>query len=128
MHELSVCQALVEQLVELARQHGAARVERAELRVGPLSGLEPPLLEAAYPVAAAGTVAEAAVIAITRSPVVVRCRECGLEGEAPANRLACPRCASVRTTLVSGDELLLARVELSGIPEESVCERAATHV
>jgi hydrogenase nickel incorporation protein HypA/HybF len=114
MHELSVCQALVDQVLALARQHQAARVDRILLRLGPLSGIEAALLESAYPLAAAGTVAEGAEIEIEPSPVRVRCRTCGQEGEAQPNRLVCAACGDYHTELVSGDELLLARVELSG--------------
>jgi hydrogenase nickel incorporation protein HypA/HybF len=119
MHELSVCQALVEQLVGLAREHGASRVERVELRVGPLAGIEPALLETAYPIAAAGTPAEGAVLELTLTTALVRCRACGFEGEAAPNRLVCARCGDFRTDLASGDELLLARVELSGLAAET---------
>jgi hydrogenase nickel incorporation protein HypA/HybF len=113
MHELSVCQALIDQVVELAREHRANRVERIVLSVGPLSGVEPALLMTAYPIAAAGTVAEDAALELIQSAVRVRCRSCGDEAEVPANRLSCPACGDYRTELVSGDELLLIRVELT---------------
>ena len=70
MHELSVCLALLDQVQSIAREHAATGVERILLQVGPLSGIEPPLLKNAYPLAAAGTVAEGmrnSQSAITRS-------------------------------------------------------------
>ncbi len=113
MHELSVCQALIEQVVGIARAHNATAVERVLLRIGPLSGVEPALLMTAYPIAAAGTPAEGAVLEIEQAAVTVRCRACGHEGEVPANRLLCPACGDYHTEMLSGDELLLARVELT---------------
>jgi hydrogenase nickel incorporation protein HypA/HybF len=111
MHELAICQALLAQVEEIARKH-AARVMRVRLSIGPLSGVEPGLLERAYPLACAGTVAEGSELAIEAAPVRVRCRDCGAESVAQLNRLLCGECGGWCTDLVSGDELLLLRVEL----------------
>lgn len=113
MHELSICQALLDQVEHIARDHGATRVERILLRVGPLSGVEPALLLNAYPLAAAGTVAESAELVIEPAPVRVRCNDCGAETEAAPNRLLCGLCGGWKTRLISGDELLLANLELT---------------
>jgi len=115
MHEYSLCVALLGQVEAIARQHGARRVERIELRVGPLSGAEPLLLRHAWPLVAAGTIASEAMLEIESVPVIVACTCCGVETEATPNRLLCGRCGDCRTRLVSGDELMLARLELAGI-------------
>jgi len=112
MHELSVCLALIDQVESIAQAHGATEVERILLRVGPLSGVEPPLLKSAYPLAAAGTVAERATLDIETMPVRVQCTECGEETTVEPNRLICGKCGGFRTRLVSGEEMLLASVEL----------------
>jgi len=49
MHELSICLALMQQVERIAREHEAASVDRIVLQVGPLSGVEAPLLERAWP-------------------------------------------------------------------------------
>ena len=79
MHELSVCQALIGQVEKVARENDAQRVIAITIAVGPLSGVEARLLEHAYPVAAAGTLAEHATLTIEAVPVRVRCRSCGAE-------------------------------------------------
>jgi hydrogenase nickel incorporation protein HypA/HybF len=116
MHELSICQALLDQVERIAQEHGASRVERILLKVGPLSGVEPALLQHAYPLAAAGTIAEDATLVIEPAPVRVRCNDCGAESDAAPNRLLCGVCGGWRTRLISGDEMLLANLELS-IPD-----------
>ena len=113
MHELSVCNALLEQVENIAREHQAVRVDQIVLRIGPLSGIEPPLLERAYTLASAGTVAEDARLVIESMPVRVRCSQCGAESEVEPNRLLCAACGDFRTNLISGDEMLLASLELS---------------
>ena len=115
---MAVCQALIDQLETLAADRGAARVTRVLLRIGPLSGVEPALLENAFGLARADTVAERAKLQIERLPVRVSCRSCGHTSEAAPNRLLCGYCGDYRTRLVSGDELQLASAELE-IPDKA---------
>lgn len=112
MHELSVCQGLLTQVEAIALQHQARGVASITLHVGPLSGVEPDLLQHAFPVARAGTIAAAANLVIERLPIRVRCEQCGAETDAVANRLLCGACGDWHTQLISGDELILASVEL----------------
>jgi len=58
MHELSVCQGLVKQLNQIAIEHHTTCIEKIYLQVGPLAGVEPTLLQAAFPIASTGTLAE----------------------------------------------------------------------
>ncbi len=120
MHEYSLCIALLGQVERIAAEHRARRVARIELRLGPLSGVEAPLLARAWPLAAAGSLAEGAELVIETAPVRVACTACGAETEAAPNRLVCGACGDWRTRLVSGDELLLAHLELSDIEEDAV--------
>jgi len=117
MHELSVCQAVLRQVAEVATRHHAREVSRIVLQIGPLAGVEPQLLRDAFPIASAGTVAAGAELLIESLPLRVRCDKCGAESAAQPNRLLCAACGDWHTQLVSGDEMLLARVEL--IPEEN---------
>lgn len=117
MHELSVCMALLDQVHSIAQDHGAIEVERILLQVGPLSGVEPSLLESAYPLAAAGTIAEFAVLDIELTEVIVRCIACGVETQVEANRLICGCCGGFRTRVIRGEEMLLAKLELM-IPDK----------
>jgi hydrogenase nickel incorporation protein HypA/HybF len=112
MHELSVCLALTRTVAGIAREHGAERVERIRLLVGPLSGIETPLLQHAFPLAAAGTPAAGARLEIRAAPVVVACTVCGTETECAPNRLLCGGCGDFRTRVVSGEEMLLESVDL----------------
>ncbi len=112
MHELSVAQALVEQLENIVRERKADAATSFRIRIGPLSGVVPDLLASAFPLAAAGSVAEHAVMDFVEAPVRVRCQTCGAESEAAMNRLLCGACGDWHTQLVSGDELILESVEL----------------
>jgi len=112
MHELSVCLALLQQLEKIASERNAVTVDKVYLQIGPLSGIEPALLMNAYPLAAAGTVAADAELIIASSDVVVSCTKCGAESPAKANRLLCSACGDFRTQIISGDEMILQRMEM----------------
>lgn len=115
MHELSVCISLLEQVEHIARERDAGSVAKIVLKIGPLSGVEPELLRQAYPLAAAGTLAEDAELVIEAATIVVRCSQCGAESDALPNRLLCERCGDFRTNIVSGDDMILERIELERI-------------
>jgi hydrogenase nickel incorporation protein HypA/HybF len=112
MHELSVCLALMAQVDRIADEHRAKRVEKIVLQIGPLSGVEPALLKNAFPLAAAGTVAEDAQLVIELSTIRVACSQCGADSDALPNRLLCGQCGDFRTRLISGEEMTLVRLEL----------------
>jgi hydrogenase nickel incorporation protein HypA/HybF len=126
MHELSICRAMLEQVLGVARAHGAT-VQTVVLRVGPLSGTEPALLVHAYPIAAAGTAAAGSDLVIEMADVRVRCRQCGAETAATVNHLVCGDCGDWHTDLAGGDELLLLRVDL-GQPIRPIGQEAGAHV
>ena len=112
MHELSVCQALISQVEGIARQHRATAVHRINVHIGPLSGVEPDLLLQAFSLASAGTVAQDSRLDIERLPIRVHCESCGADTGAKLNKLVCGACGDWHTRLVSGDEMLLASIEL----------------
>ena len=118
MHELAVCQALVEQVSDIVRQQGAVSASRLKVKVGPLSGVVAEFLLSAFPLAAAGTCAEGAELDIILAPVQVRCQTCGAMTDAQPNRLLCGSCGDWHTQLIAGDELILESVELQ-LPELS---------
>jgi len=112
MHELSVCLSVLDQVRSIAAERNAESVQRIELRIGPLSGVEVDLLRSAWPMAAVGTIAVDAELLIEEAAIVVRCESCDSETPAVANRLVCGECGDFRTTVISGDEMILQRVEL----------------
>ncbi len=118
MHELAICQSLMDQVETIAYERNAKSVTSIVVAMGPLSGVEAQLLKNAYPIASAGTVAENAELVIEYLPVRVKCTQCGSESEALPNKLICKQCGDWRTTLVSGDEMMLMSVELEKVKDE----------
>jgi hydrogenase nickel incorporation protein HypA/HybF len=112
VHELSLCEDLMGQVMAIAKSHHAEKVIRITVQIGPLSGIEPLLLESAFSISRAGTLAEDAEFLTEELPVRVLCNTCGFESETAVNNLVCGSCGDNNTRLLSGDELILARVEL----------------
>jgi len=112
MHELAICQSLIDQVESIALERKAQSVIVIVVGMGPLSGVEAQLLKNAYPVACAGTIAENAELVIEHLPIKVKCTQCGSESDALPNKLICKQCGDWRTTLISGDEMMLMSVEL----------------
>jgi hydrogenase nickel incorporation protein HypA/HybF len=119
MHELSVCQAMLSQVEDIAAREGASNVATIVVRIGPLSGIVPELLQQAFTIARAGTLAQSAELITEWQPIRVRCLECDTESEAKPSNLLCSACGSYRTQVLSGDELLLARIELDVAERQS---------
>ena len=117
MHELAICQSLMDQVERIAVERNAQCVTTIIIGMGPLSGVEAQLLKNAYSIASVGTVAEDAQLVFEFLPVRVKCSQCGSETDALPNKLLCKNCGDWRTTLISGDELLLMRVELENREE-----------
>ena len=116
MHELSVCQALLAQVTEIATARGVSTVARIIVEIGPLSGVEPALLASAFEIVRAGSCAANATLLIETMAVTISCMSCGAESQTRPNRLLCAACGGYRTRVVGGDELRLRRVELR-VPE-----------
>jgi len=112
VHELAICQALMEQVERIAQEERADQVLSIHLAIGPLSGVESRLLEQAFSVARAGSIAASAELVIESMPVQVSCSQCGQLSDVLPSRLVCGHCGDWRTRLVSGDELELRNIEL----------------
>ena len=119
MHELAICRSLMGQVEHIAREREAHSVSLIIIGLGPLSGVEAELLKNAYTIARAGTVAASAKLIVEYLPVRVKCSQCGSESEALPNKLLCKQCGDWRTSLISGDELMLMSIELEKLQQNS---------
>ncbi len=117
MHELAICQSILAQAVDIAGQRA---VRRITLSIGPLAGVEPHLLRAAFPLVAAGTCCAGAQLAIRLSAVRVSCQLCGAASEVQPNRLLCGLCGTWHVRLVKGDEMRIDSID--------VTQKEAAHV
>lgn len=110
MHEYSLIQALVERVEQEARTRGAASVHRLSVRIGEVAGVDVGLFTTAYDTFRERTICAEAELDVQVVPAEWACRDCG----APIERGQPLRCAAcgAPARLVSGDEIMLDRIEL----------------
>jgi hydrogenase nickel incorporation protein HypA/HybF len=112
MHELSIMQSALAQVLEEANRAGANRVEEIRLRIGVLSGVVPDALQFAFETLAEGTSAEHAALTIESVPARFWCAACEREFEADRMFAECPACHAPSGELRSGREMELASLEV----------------
>ena len=118
MHELSVCQSIIQQVISLADEHHAESIIKINLAIGPLAGIDMHLLQQAFPLASAGTLAASALLETEALPIRIKCQSCQRESEAEMNKLICAYCNDWHTQLISGDEMLITSVEFETCEEQ----------
>jgi hydrogenase nickel incorporation protein HypA/HybF len=113
MHELSIVEALIEQVQrELRRAGQQGPVRRLELSVGRLSGVHCGSLRFAFELISPGTPVAGAELNITEPRAVCCCRACGAREEIDELLTECPRCRSPEITIEEGRDLLLQSIEI----------------
>jgi len=118
-------QELIKQVCEIAQKNNANSVSRVVVKVGPFSGIVVDSFCFAFDVIKTEKdVTKNAYLEIETDPVRCKCIQCGHEFEKDATKesmvtglfnissLGCPRCRATKLMPLSGDELLLIRVEM----------------
>ncbi len=113
MHELSIVEALIDQVgEELSRAGQRGRVLRLELHIGRLSGVHPEAVRFAFGLLRSGTVVENAELAIEESKAVCQCHACNARSEIDDLVFECPRCDSPEITIEGGRDMVLQSIEI----------------
>ena len=112
MHEMSLCEAVVEIAVEEARKGGAARIRAVVLEVGALGHVDPDALAFCFSAVSRGTLAENARLIIERVPGSGCCLDCAKTVPMTERFGACPECGRRHVQMSHGDELKLRELEV----------------
>jgi hydrogenase nickel incorporation protein HypA/HybF len=113
MHELSIVEALIEQVGrELERAGQQGPIARLELSVGRLSGVNCDSLRFAFGLLAPDTLVEHAEVVIQEPKAVCHCHACNARVEIDDLVVQCPQCASADITIEGGRDLLLQSIEI----------------
>jgi hydrogenase nickel incorporation protein HypA/HybF len=112
LHELSIAQALVDQVEEARTSNGGGRVIAVEVRIGTWRLVVPEILGGYYELLTRGTPLEGSRLEIESVAASAHCGKCGRVFPVQEAWVVCPDCASLGATLLSGQELSLVGVEL----------------
>jgi hydrogenase nickel incorporation protein HypA/HybF len=113
MHELALCQGVVDTLREQARIHAFDRVLAVRLEVGALSCVSAEAIEFCFDAVARGTLADGARLELIRLPGKAWCLDCGLLAALAERADPCPRCGSHRLRIAQGDEMRIKDLEVA---------------
>lgn len=112
MHEMSLCEGVLQVLEVEAKKQGFNQVKRVILDIGVLSGVEIPALKFAFDVVMRGSLAEDARLVINELQAQAWCMVCAESVTITARYDACPRCGSYQLQVSSGDEMRIKELEV----------------
>jgi hydrogenase nickel incorporation protein HypA/HybF len=113
MHELSIAMGIVRIAENESAKVNAQKVEKIELEIGTLSGIEIDALNFVWPSAVKGTVLQDALKKIIIVNGEAQCKDCEHIFELNQMYDACPVCNGYLKTIVKGKEMLVKSMELS---------------
>jgi hydrogenase nickel incorporation protein HypA/HybF len=111
MHEISLVRTIFRTLEDSFPPEELRRLEAIELKVGPLSNVEPILLQNAFEAVLESeeTRFQGVALRVNVIPVLVYCVECDRTSEVENYRFVCA-CGKPCSNVVQGNELLIERV------------------
>lgn len=113
MHELSVVMGIVKIAEQEALKGGAIKIERIELEIGNLAGIDFQALDFVWDSAVQGTMLERAEREIIQIEGKATCSDCDHEFEIEKYYDPCPNCNSFLKIIQQGKELRIKALEVS---------------
>jgi hydrogenase nickel incorporation protein HypA/HybF len=113
MHELALCQSVLNTLAEQARIHHFDRVTAVRLEIGALSCVSPEAIEFCFAAVTRGTLADGAGLELIRLAGLAWCLDCNATVAIGERHEACPRCGGYRLRLSQGEEMRIKDLEVA---------------
>jgi hydrogenase nickel incorporation protein HypA/HybF len=112
MHEMSLCEGILQVIEDHAAQQRFAKVCRVRLEIGALAGVEIEALRFGFEVVTRNTIAEGAMLDIITLPGRAWCLGCSQSVAVQQRFDACPDCGSYQLQISGGDELRIKDLEV----------------
>ncbi|MES9833122.1 MAG: hydrogenase maturation nickel metallochaperone HypA [Candidatus Thiodiazotropha sp. DIVDIV] len=112
MHEMSLCEGVLQILEENAVSQGFSKVKRVYLEIGALSGVEIDAMRFGFEAVMKGSLADGATLEIIDIPGEAWCMPCAKSVEVSARFDACPECGSFQLQVTGGDEMRVKELEV----------------
>lgn len=125
MHEESLIRSLLRQVENIAQQHEAVAVVAIEVEVGPLSGVEPLLLQDAFDRLKETSAWPNAELSVQQIGLDVFCKSCQMESQLRDFRFVCCHCGSTELQILRGDAFRLLNVRIQ-VADSCRAVRSAT--
>lgn len=112
MHEMSLCEGVLQIIESEAKVQKFTKVKRVILDVGALAGVEIAALEFSFEVVMRGSIAENAVLQINEVEAQAWCMQCAESITVKERYDACPKCGSYQLQVSGGDEMKIKELEV----------------
>lgn len=112
MHELSLCEGVLQVLRDNAGRQGYRRVRTIWLEVGALSCVDMEALRFSFGVVARGTLADEAMLEIIEVPGAAWCLRCARTVKVAQRFDACPDCGAHPLQVTAGTEMRVRELEV----------------
>lgn len=112
MHEMSLCEAVIESIVEQTRHESFERVNTVRLEIGELAAVENEAMLFSFDAVARGTLVEGARLEIINIPGRASCSSCSSIVSVSNRYDACPECGYYPLNIISGEEMRIKELEV----------------
>ena len=112
MHEMSLCESVLQIIEQQAQTQQFRRVKTVWLEIGALSGVEPEAMRFSFEVVTQGSLADQARLEIVELPGIAWCMPCGREVAVRQLYDECPHCGSHQLQIVGGDQMRIKELEV----------------
>lgn len=112
MHEMALCEGVLQILEDNARQQGYQKVRTVWLEIGELSGVEVEAMRFGFDAVTRGTLAENASLEIIAVPGEAWCMQCSKAVMVKQRFEPCPDCGSYQLQVTGGEEMKIKELEV----------------
>jgi hydrogenase nickel incorporation protein HypA/HybF len=112
MHEMSLCEGILQVIEENARANGYRRVIMVRLEIGALAGVEIDAMRFSFDAVTRGSVAEGARLDIVRLPGRAWCMDCAREVQVAQRYDECPGCGGFQLEITAGAQMRIKEFEV----------------
>jgi hydrogenase nickel incorporation protein HypA/HybF len=113
MHEMALCEGLVQSLEAQAAAQDFTKVHKVWLEIGALATVEPEAMRFNFPIVAQGTLAEGAALEILCVDGHAWCMQCSAPVAIKAHGEGCPICGSFQLQVRDGQQMRIKQLEVS---------------
>lgn len=124
MHELTLCESILDILEDERRQRGFVGLARLTIEIGRFGCVDPDALVFALETTTRGSWMAGARFEIVRTPGRLHCLDCEADIEVVETFEVCPSCAGTRLLRSGGDEMRLREMEVAWPRRAPAAERA----
>ncbi len=112
MHEMSLCEGILQILEDNAKSQGFKKVKIVWLEIGALAGVELDAMRFGFDAVTKGTLAEHAQLEIIQIPGQAWCMHCSKSVEIKQRFDACPQCGGYQLQVSGGEEMKITELEV----------------